>query len=86
MVYLALTAAGARELVDLAQREKMPIWLNNGALNKQQVQHLREAGLNVSVFTKRVDPADSEAIADAVSTIAEHHPGHTVWVEQVNAA
>jgi hypothetical protein len=86
MVYLALTVAGARELADLAQREKMPVWLNSGTLNERQIQKLREAGLNVTTFTKRVDPADLEAIADAVSTIAEHHPGHTIWVEHVNAA
>ena len=38
-------------------------------------------GANVSTFSYTIDPGDAAAIAGAVLTIAEHHPGHTIWAE-----
>jgi len=84
MIYFALTRNGYDDLIAHLGRAPSPLWVNNGVLSRQEIRQLHEAGIEISNFTVDINAQDRSDVAQAVDTIREHHPGHSVWVEQVN--
>lgn len=81
MVYLALTPQGLQEILDAPEVAKIPVWCGTDALSEAEFEKL--ARDNVTRFTYSFANADKATIEGALSTIAEHHPGESVWVESV---
>jgi hypothetical protein len=86
MVLLILTPFGLPEAIEAAKTANASVWLNAGLLETIKVAELRAAGLDLTVFTRWVDPQDSAEVDDAVSTMREHHPGRMLFVECPDSA
>lgn len=76
MIFLAITPAG---LVDALRAAKVgdAVWCGSDAITESEYAILKRADLTRFSYAL----GDQTLIADAVRTIEEHHPGHTVWVE-----
>lgn len=83
MVFLAMTRLGYEAYVSLKSRA--PLWVADGVLTPKELDELRAIGLSVTNFTRKIDFADPEELADAISTIREHHPGEPIWVEGIES-
>jgi hypothetical protein len=57
------------------------LWLSAGVLTADELRGVRGQGLNVTDFDYEIAPGDFDTLADAVSTIKEHHPGQPIWIE-----
>jgi len=82
MVVFAVTRAGYEELRRSLKETPSTIWLGEGVLTPSEIDALQRSGVNVTPFDHAIDPTDSVAIDGAVHTIAQHHPGETIWVER----
>jgi hypothetical protein len=83
VVYFTLTRSGYEDLVSTLGHAPSPLWVNNGVLSPQEIKSLYERGVDITNFTIDVNPEDQSAVAQAIETVREHHPGQTVWVEYV---
>ena len=81
MVFYVLTTTGYQDLSAELGRAPSPVWLNEGVLTSDEVARLREAGIQVTVFSEYRNPEDLEAITKDIWTIQEHHDGESVWVQ-----
>lgn len=81
MVFLALTRKGFEELTARFGQPPSPLWVNAEVLSESELIRLRKQGWDVTDFTYPIAADKRSEIEDAVNTITEHHPGHTVWVE-----
>jgi hypothetical protein len=81
MVFLAISRHGYLSFMALGGKAVGELWLSAGVLTAEELRALRAEGANVSDFNYTIDHNDHEAIAGAVETIKEHHPGEQVWVE-----
>ncbi len=81
MVYFALTRQGYDELIAQQGTTPSPLWVNEGVLSTAELLKLREAGVDVSHFTRFIDPHNATEIQEAIFTVQEHHPDQSVWVE-----
>ena len=81
MVYLALTAQGLQEILAAPEAVKAPVWCGADALSEVEFEKLERG--NVTRFTYSFVNADKAIIERALSTIEEHHPGESIWVESV---
>jgi hypothetical protein len=79
MVYLALTPQGLREILDVSEASKTPVWCSADALSEAEFEKLKRG--NVTRFTCSFAHADKATIQAALATIEEHHPGEPVWIE-----
>ena len=82
MVYIVLTAEGLNDLLQ-SSLEPCVLWINADVASNDRIARLREAGWNVTVWTKRVDFSDRLQWAYELATIREHHPGQMIWMEQI---
>jgi len=80
MVYLVTSKGGLAEALRLSNGERAIMWLAHGLLEDSEVDALRGAGHDVTVWSYP-ESTSFEELQGAVATIEEHHPGHTVWVE-----
>ncbi|MCB4787262.1 hypothetical protein LGR64_13350 [Delftia sp. Lp-1] len=76
MIFLAITSTGLAQALRAAT-ENDAIWCGSDAMS--EADSAARQWSNLSRFTYSLE--DRVLIDDAVSTIEEHHPGHTVWVE-----
>jgi hypothetical protein len=76
--FLALTRSGVASVVQ-DDRQSCSLWIGSGILSEVEVQNLRSAGFDVSVFIHAV--WTDEEIEDAIPTLREHHPNEAVWIE-----
>jgi hypothetical protein len=81
MVFFILTRDGFDELRRSFGRTPSPVWINNDVLSLDEIEALRKDGIEVTNFVRNIDPFDDSAIADAMSTIQDHHPGQHLFVE-----
>lgn len=79
MVFLALTESGLKSALSLAEKECHPVWCGSNAISEEAYAALNWNKL--SRFNYDLSAADPEVIADALDTIAQHHPDSVVWVE-----
>lgn len=82
MVLFALTRQGLAELLGSSKSRGVAIWVNDGLLASPDMDGLRADGVELTNFTRWIDPNDQAAIELAVETIREHHPDHAVFVER----
>lgn len=81
MVVLALTPNGLREALNLLETQKISVWCGADAISEAEFKALE--GKAVSRFVHGLADGNAEALADAVGTIEEHHPGEIILVEHV---
>lgn len=80
MVFLAITRSGYEAYRELGARAGA-LWVCAEVLSQEELSTLRQAGVDVTNFNYKIESHEAEAIAGAVETIKEHHPGQAVWVE-----
>ena len=76
MIFLAITSTGLAQALRAAA-ENDAIWCGSDAIS--EADYAARQWPNLSRFTESLE--DRVLIDDAVSTIEEHHPGQTIWVE-----
>jgi len=79
MVFLAITKNGLVEALSLAKENNEPVWCTSNAVSEEEFKTMSE--LNITRFDYSFVISESEILADALSTIQEHHPGKKIWVE-----
>jgi hypothetical protein len=79
MALLAITAAGLADALRLAAADGVSVWCGADAISDSDFAALR--GRRLSRFIYPLQGATSETLARAKSTLEEHHPGETIWVE-----
>jgi hypothetical protein len=81
MVFFVLTRSGHDELLLLLGKTPSPLWVNEGVLSKEETKLLHEVGVEISNFTHRITIDDFSQTSAAIDTIKQHHPNHSIWVE-----
>ena len=76
MIFLAITSTGLAQALRAAT-ENDAIWCGSDAIS--EADYAARQWSNLSRFAHSLE--DRVLIDDAVSTIEEHHPGQTIWVE-----
>lgn len=76
MIYLAITPAGLAEALRAASPSDA-VWCGSKAIGEGEFAALKRPGLTRFIH----DLEDADRVAAALDTIADHHPGETVWVE-----
>lgn len=76
MIFLAITSTGLAQALRAAT-ENDAVWCGSDAIS--EADYAARQWPKLSRFTDSLE--DRVLIDDAVSTIEEHHPGHTIWVE-----
>jgi len=79
MVFLATTRRGYESFTTL--NPDANLWVSGGVLTTEELAQLRARGLKITDFTHEISSGEPEEIADAISTIREHHPGEPIWIE-----
>lgn len=82
MVFLAITPKGLADATNLTSKTGEAVWCGADALSEEQFDV--SASKNVTRFVHSLKGESPSLIEDAVATIAEHHPGQSVWVEAVH--
>lgn len=83
MIYLAITPNGLADALRSAN-ENDHVWCGRDAISEEQSEALKTK-VSVFIYPFTGDKADSD-LQGAIWTMEEHHPGHTVWVEQAPSA
>lgn len=79
MVYLAITRQGLVDAISTAKLTGRAVWCGSDAISEAEYQQ-RELK-NLSRFIYPLQNAEPDELEGALSTIAEHHPNETIWVE-----
>ena len=82
MIFFALTRSGYDALVEGLGDVPSQLWVNYGVLSPAELAALRSNGKDVTDFTSPISRTNKLEFEDALHTIREHHPGHSLWVEQ----
>ncbi|HEY9789769.1 MAG TPA: hypothetical protein V6D22_05185 [Candidatus Obscuribacterales bacterium] len=83
MPHFVLTRQGYDQLIETCGGSPpSPLWVNTGVLSSSELTTLRAQGLEVTAFTQAI-PLQGPGLDAAISTIEEHHPGLSAWVEHV---
>jgi hypothetical protein len=82
VVLLVLEPDAVADALLVAQSANAAVWIGSDAMTHEE--HFRRAsgGLNISRFAYPLSGASPDVVEDAVATIAEHHPGETVWLQR----
>jgi len=81
MIFFALTRKGYESLVEYLGEAPSMLWVNCGVLSPAERAELRSKGKDVTDFTRPICRTKASEYEDALHTIQEHHPGHSLWVE-----
>lgn len=81
MVFFAMTRQGVESFRQLSVDSRASLWISAGILASEELSELHGRGVNVSDFDYEIHPGDLDVVADAISTIKEHHPDELLWVE-----
>ncbi|GAB2828689.1 hypothetical protein GCM10027276_34510 [Comamonas piscis] len=84
MVFLAITPEGLQQALSAAEKTGQPVWCGSNAISEEAFSAMTGSGL--SRFNYALDPQDVDSLADALDTIAQHHPASIVWLETVPVA
>jgi hypothetical protein len=79
VVFLATTRRGYESFTTL--NADADLWIAGGILTAEELKQLRARGFKIADFTHQISSNEPDEIADAVSSIREHHPGESIWVE-----
>lgn len=81
MVFFAMTRQGVDAFRQLSRGRTASLWISAGVLTPAELSELRMQGFGVTSLSAEIHAGDREPVADAISTIKEHHPGEPLWVE-----
>ncbi len=81
MINFVTSRQSYERLVASSAWPPVALWLTVDVLDSFELSALRRQGLTVTGFTSRFDVSNVVEMADALDTIREHHPGHTVSVD-----
>ena len=81
MVIFVTNKSAYADIQALILTGRHPVWLSAGVLTQQQIDVLWAKDINLSVLDYAVDTANVDAMNRALSTIKEHHVGHSIWVQ-----
>jgi hypothetical protein len=81
MVFLAITQQGLAEAVRVSSKTGEPVWCGAEAVSESTFA--ASVPSNVSRFVYGLTGENVVLLEDALDTIAEHHPGQSIWVEAV---
>ncbi len=84
MVFLAITPTGLSEALRIATAQGLSVWCGADAISEAEYQSL--GAPNLSRFIYSLADASTEKVASAVDTIEQHHPGESVWIENLSAS
>lgn len=85
MVFLVFTRAGFEQAKRAVSGGQDAIWVNAGVLTEEETRAVRQLGISLTSFTTAIDRSDGERLKSELETIAEHHPGETIWVEATSS-
>ena len=81
MVFLAITSKGLADATNAAAKTGEPVWCGADAISEEEFD--ASPLKNVTRFVYGLAGENSSLVVDAVATIAEHHPGQSIWVEAI---
>lgn len=81
MVIFAGTSEGFKELEPIIRSGKYPVWIGAGVLTEDEMDEIRELGVDLTNFLYAIDLGNSEVVEEALESIALHHPNERVWLE-----
>jgi hypothetical protein len=81
MIFLAITQQGLAEAIQATSKTGEAVWC--GAEAVSDPHYAATVPSNVSRFVYGLTGENVVLLEDALSTIAEHHPGQSIWVEAV---
>lgn len=81
MVIFVATLEGYRELETIILTGKYPVWVGAGVLTENEIDEVRERGVNLTNFLYPVDIESSQVVDQALGTIALHHHNDRIWSE-----
>jgi hypothetical protein len=79
VVFLAISPNGLKDALREAARSGATVWCGAGAVSERDFDALKVPRL--TRFDYLIEERDPLALADALDTIDQHHPGEVVWVE-----
>jgi hypothetical protein len=79
MVFLALTPRGLGDAMRISSETGGAVWCAAEAVSESEFA--ASAPHNVSRFAYELTGENTALLEDALGTIAEHHPGQSIWVE-----
>ena len=83
MIYLAITPEGLAQALAVASKDDA-VWCGCDAIDEAAYNASPPRGLSRFDYSLGGDDA-AVVIAGALSTIEEHHPAQTIWVEATPA-
>ncbi len=81
MVIFVTNQSAYADMRALILTGQSPAWLSAGVLTQQQIDVLWAKGINLSVLDCAVNTANIHDMNRALSTIKEHHWGHSIWAQ-----
>jgi len=83
MVYLVIDPATAGEVIEVAQKIGSAVWVGSDAMSHNEHYRIAASGVNLTRFEYPLSGVSAEVIAEALATVAEHHPGESIWVQHM---
>ena len=81
MVLFALQRDAALEALELGKQLGCSVCIGADAVTETEYERFGSAEVKVSRFVYGLSDASVEVVADALETIALHHPGQTIWIQ-----
>ena len=81
MIYFVCSRQSYEQLAGSPAWPPSALWVTPGVLEPSSLAELRASGMVVTNFTTSINSGDLVALAEAVDTIRQHHPGQAVWVD-----
>ena len=81
MVYFVLTRSGFDDLVSSLGRIPSPMWVDAGVLSDVEILSIRADGVDLTTFSPRIGRVEKSEFEDALETVYQHPPGHSIWYE-----
>jgi hypothetical protein len=84
VVFLALDAKSAAEAIAIARQTGAAVWIGSDAMTHDEHYEIAAQGVNLTRFEYPLAGVDSSVVDEALTTVLEHHPGETVWVQRAS--
>ncbi|PCJ53752.1 MAG: hypothetical protein COA79_22585 [Planctomycetota bacterium] len=85
MILLITNKKSYSELSNEILSLNIPIWFGSKILHQEELEDLRNNGLNVTNFNYKIDDHSEINLDRALQTIKEHHPGDIIHVNKLSA-
>ena len=82
MVFLVLEPEAVAEVIAVARQTGAAVWIGSDAMAHDEHRRIVGEGVNLTQFTYPLSRTGDAVVEDALSTVVEHHPGETIWVQR----